>query len=110
MRLSLKSNHLVTDSTHCMIWNGFPLFLTGATDLGRRFHPFCLSFQSKVNISNELFEMAFTWIFEYKCSVNQIINQSNYLVCKEKNKHLLSSFEHLVVYSSCNLEFDDLGN
>ena len=42
-RLSLKSSHLVTDSTHCMIWNGFPVFLTCTTDLGRRFHPFCLS-------------------------------------------------------------------
>jgi hypothetical protein len=63
-------------------------------------------FQSEVNISNEFFEMVFTSIFEYRCSVNQIINQSNYLVFKEKNKHLLSSF----VYISCNLEFDNLGN
>ena len=296
LRLALKSIHLVADSTHCMIWNGFPVFLTGTTDFARRFHPFCLSvctnedngdftfifetlkrsvlllfktvyshsilmadaaasitiaftvvfgsnflrlmcychveracarrlngnedkddiihdlqviqisfsqalfnlmiqlfkikwakysdflnyfvnewvnqnslwyegasfnlatpsqnnalesthyvvknqhtlrqrlalipyfsnafkmiknmsldrvnvkiFQSEVHVANELFEIAFTWIFEYKCSINQIINQSNYLVCKEKNKHLLLPFEHLVVYSSCNLEFDDLG-
>ena len=31
---------------------------------------------------------AFTWIFVYKCSVNQIINQYNHLVCKDKNKNL----------------------
>jgi hypothetical protein len=36
---------------------------------------------------------------EYECSENQIINRSNYLACKVKNKHLLSTFEHLVVYS-----------
>ena len=38
-------------------------------------------FQSEVHVANELFEIEFTLIFEYKCSINQIINQSNYLVC-----------------------------
>jgi hypothetical protein len=53
-------------------------------------------FQSEVNISNELFEMALTWIFENKCSVNQIIN---YLVCIEKKNiycHHLNSWLYSV--------------
>jgi hypothetical protein len=36
LRIALKSNHVVTDSTHCMIWNVFPVFLTGPTDLSRQ--------------------------------------------------------------------------
>jgi hypothetical protein len=28
LRLTLKNIHVVTYSTHCMIWNGFPVFLT----------------------------------------------------------------------------------
>ena len=41
-------------------------------------------FQKDIVVSKELFEIAFTWIFEYKCSINQIINQNNYLSCKNK--------------------------
>jgi hypothetical protein len=41
-------------------------------------------FQQDIVVSKELFEIAFTWIFEYKCSINQIINQNNYLSCKNK--------------------------
>ena len=65
-------------------------------------------FEKDVVVSKELFEIAFTWIFEYKCSINQIINQFNYLVCKNKYKHLLHPFEKLFVHSQCDLDFDGL--
>jgi hypothetical protein len=57
LRIALKSNHVVTDSTHCMIWNGFQVFLTGTTDLSRQFHPFSLTVCT--NEDNE----DFTFIF-----------------------------------------------
>jgi hypothetical protein len=33
LRLTLNKIDVVTDSTQCMILNGFPVFLTGTTDL-----------------------------------------------------------------------------
>jgi hypothetical protein len=69
LRLTLKNIHVVTDSTHCMIWNGFPVFLTGTTDLSRQFHPFCLSVCT--NEDNE----DFTFIFNtLKVSIQVLFN------------------------------------
>ena len=33
----------------------------------------------------------------------------NYLVCKNKYKHLLHPFEKLFVHTQCDLDFDGLG-
>ena len=67
--IALQSFHVVTDSTHCMIWNGFPVFLTGTTDLGRRFHPFSLSVCT--NEDNEDFSLIFQTL---KSSILRLFN------------------------------------
>ena len=47
LRLATYSIHLVTDSTHCMIWNGFPVFQSRLikVDIFTRF--VCVSVQMK---------------------------------------------------------------
>jgi hypothetical protein len=40
LKAATYSRHVCADTTHCMIWNGFPVFLAGTTDRGRHFHAF----------------------------------------------------------------------
>ena len=66
-------------------------------------------FQHEVLISNEMFEIAYNWIWQIKCCVYQMNNQHLDLVAKEKDREQLVFFEKLI-NNSCELDFDGLGD
>lgn len=41
LRNAVKSNRLHADATYKLIWQGFPVLMTGFTDMHRKFHPTC---------------------------------------------------------------------
>ena len=43
LKAAIYARHVCADTTHCMIWNGFPIFVAGTTDKGRHFHAFGLA-------------------------------------------------------------------
>ena len=43
LEISKLTSHICTDTTHKVIWQGFPVYSTGTTDMERHFHPTCLS-------------------------------------------------------------------
>ena len=39
----MKTTHICTDTTYKLIYQGYPVFLAGVTDLQKHFHPLCLA-------------------------------------------------------------------
>lgn len=39
-RLTLETNKVHIDATYKLVWQGFPIFIVGTTDIAKHFHPF----------------------------------------------------------------------
>ena len=65
-------------------------------------------FQHEVVITNELLEIAYNWIWHYKCCVYKMSDKDVYLVCKEKYQNNLVIFEKLLSFNQCDLDFNSL--
>ena len=67
------------------------------------------NFITELQITNELYEIAYNLIWDIKCSVVKMDSVVDmYLVCKEKNKHQWVIFEQLINNGYCVLDFDGL--
>ena len=63
----LSKNHICTDATYKLIWQGYPVLIVGTTDKDKKFHPYGLA----VCINEETDDFAF--IFEsLKVAINKI--------------------------------------
>ena len=78
LQLSQSTKHVCTDTTHKILWEGFPVFLTGTTDLRRSYHPSSLSvctnetateFEFVFNALKKVQEKLFNYIFRPNCLV-----------------------------------------
>ena len=60
LQLGRYSDHTCTDTTHKVMWEGFPLFLNGTTDMCRSYHPQSISICTQE--TEKEFEFAFNAI------------------------------------------------
>ena len=60
--------HICADATYKLIWQGYPVLIIGATDIGKKFHPFGLS----ISIKEEHTDFAF--IFSLKDAVKTLFD------------------------------------
>jgi len=60
VQLGRYSDHTCTDTTHKVMWEGFPLFLNGTTDMCRSYHPQSISICTQE--TEKEFEFAFNAI------------------------------------------------
>ena len=71
--LMQKNNHISIDPTYKLIWQGYPVFMVGTTDMDKQYHPFGLAvcineeqadfefvFEALVKSSNEAFQFSYT--------------------------------------------------
>ena len=56
--LMQKNNHISIDPTYKLIWQGYPVFMVGTTDMDKQYHPFGLA----VCINEE--QADFEFVFE----------------------------------------------
>lgn len=59
--MNLNSKVCNTDTTHKLIWQGYPVQVTGHTDYNKKFHP------TSISVSKNEDEATFAFLFETLC-------------------------------------------